>query len=203
MSLVSVVIGTYGDERWRDAGARAAASARPQAREVIQNHEYDGTLATARNNGALAATGDWLCFLDADDELCPGYVTEMRATMRHWNLARRGDLIYNPLLLAPAVEYCEGMRGEPAIPNAGRWPDVNECVIGTLVPRHLFNQVGGFRELPSLEDFDLWLRCVKAGARIVHVPDAIYCAHYRAGGRNSDQSVYDQLRAEHHEVWER
>jgi hypothetical protein len=55
----------------------------------------------------------------------------------------------------------------------------------------------------SLEDYDLWLRCVKAGARIVHVPDAVYCAHKRPGSRNEDQSVYAQLRAEHAEVWAR
>ena len=79
---------------------------------------------------------------------------------------------------------------------------MNECVIGTVVPRRLFLEVGGFRELPSLEDYDLWLRCCKAGARIVHVPQAVYRAHVRPGSRNSDQSVYDQLRAEHHEVWE-
>ena len=79
---------------------------------------------------------------------------------------------------------------------------MNECVIGTLVERDLFLKVGGFRDLPSLEDYDLWLRCVKAGAVIHHVPDAVYRASIRPGSRGtSDQSVYHALRVEHADVW--
>lgn len=188
---VSILIATYGDPAWGElAWSRAYPSAMTEgAFEVITNHcdSEDCTLAESRNHAAGQAAGDWLCHLDADDELCPGYLDAMASAA-----SGRGDV-----LLAPAVSY----GGPAGIPNRGGWPSVNECVIGTLVPRALFLEVGGFRELPSLEDYDLWLRCVKAGARIVHVPDAVYCAHVTPGSRNSDQSVYARLREEHAEVW--
>lgn len=203
---VSVLVCAHGADAWRElAWSRAYPSAAAQgAHEVIVEYERDSTLAAVRNQAADHATGDWLCFLDADDELDPGYVEEMVAEMGRWNLRRRGDLVYNPLLLAPAVQYVHaGVEHGPAVvPNAGRWPDLNECVIGTLVPRHLFLAAGGFRELPSLEDYDLWLRCAISRAWIQHVPGAVYRAHVNpAGGRNRDQGVYHQLRREHAQAW--
>lgn len=200
---VSILIATFGDEAWSElAWSRAYPSAIEQgAAEVLVRHEPDGTVASARNALAGMAEGEWLCFLDADDELCPGYLVAMEKVapeLEPWVESPFGP--GRDSILAPAVSY-GGSR--PGIPNLGGWPGVNECVIGTLVPRRVFLQLGGFRELPSLEDWDLWLRCVKAGARIVHVPDAVYCAHVTPNSRNSDQSVYAQLREEHAEVWAR
>lgn len=192
---VSILICTYGHDAWRDAawGIAYRSAFDQNARQVNVIHQPDGTLARARNEAALRATSDYLCFLDADDELAPGYLDAIEQA--HHDAP--GWALY-----APAVQYVhpDGAT-DPAIPNAGRWPDMNECVIGTVLRRDLFNEVGGFRELPSLEDYDLWLRCVKAGATIVHVPDAIYRATARPGSRNSDQSVYFDLRREHASVW--
>lgn len=203
---VSILICSHGDEKWqRLAGSRAAPSARGQcAGEVLEMYDRQATLAEIRNLAGDVAENDWLCFLDADDELAPGFLAAATAPLLDpatWDGVPAGE---RPrLLLAPAIEYVHAgvRRGRPAIPNKGRWPDLNECVIGTLVSRDLFLEVGGFRDLPSLEDYDLWLRCVRAGARIVHVPDAIYLVHVSPRSRNSDQSVYDELRLEHAEVW--
>lgn len=221
---VSVVIATCGDALW---GERAWKTAFPSARgccrtdwgldEVIVRHYPAATVAQARNEAASIATRGWLCFLDADDMLAPDYIDRMARGMRYaatvWRpylegtVGSHGEWISRtPMkLLAPAVSYVQpnGTRTPPAIPNKGRWPDMNECVIGTLVPRTAFELLGGFRELPSLEDYDLWLRCVKAGMEIVHVEDATYCAGVNpSGGRNADQSIYPQLRREHAAVWE-
>ncbi len=197
---VSIAIATHGDKKWAKlAEGRAYPSALEQdALEVVLWHEDNGTLASARNATAQAAAGDWLCFLDGDDELDPGYLDAMRATMRFWNLARPGDLRDNPLLLVPAVEYVPSRGAVPSIPDWGRsLIDLNCAVIGTLIPRRLFLELGGFRDLSSLEDWDLWIRAVKAGARMVPVTDAIYRAFVGTGTRNADQSPYHGLRAEH------
>lgn len=201
---VEVMICAYGDPGWRELlYTRALPSVASNGVVARAVYEPDGTLAGVRNAAAEKSRADWLCFLDADDELASGYLTAMRHTAHRWNLWRPEDVRANPLLLAPAVEYVlpDGTRSDPSIPNAGKWPDFNECVIGTLIPRWLFEEVGGFRELPSLEDYDLTLRCVKAGARIEHVPKAVYVAHVSPAGRNGDQSVYHRLRREHAEVW--
>src|SRR5206468_3897244 len=73
----------------------------------------------------------------------------------------------------------EGQRTRaPHFPNGGGvlpLCDVNWAVVGTLVPRQLFHDVGGFRpqDFPY-EDWSLWLRCVIAGACLVPVPNAVY-----------------------------
>src|SRR5690606_25052100 len=101
---ISVVIGTYGDLDERMPLVRqAAASVRGQApRDLVWMHAQ--RLAVARNKGEMAATGEWLLFLDADDTLVPGYL----ALMREY----RGDAS----LLKPSVQYFNedgSPRGEP------------------------------------------------------------------------------------------
>ncbi len=201
---VTILICTYGEEAWSElAWSRAYPSAVEQgALEVLVWHEHDGSLSSSRNEAAASARGDWLCFLDADDELAPGYLDAMRAKMRFWNLARPGDLRVNPLLLVPAVQYVQdGSSRAPSPPLIPAWErsllDLNCAVIGTLIPRYLFRELSGFRELLSLEDWDVFLRAVKSGARMVPVRDGIYRAFTGTAGRNTDQSPYEQLRREH------
>lgn len=201
---VAVVIATYGDDEWalKAAGHAFPSALAATARDanVVLHHEHDGTLATARNNGAKRAmekldstkTPDWLCFLDADDTLHPGFMRAMEDAVDEAK-SKPG------FLLAPAVSYVapDGSRSEPVIPNQGMWPVLNECVIGTLIHRELFAHVGGFHEWPVYEDWELWLRCVAAGATIVHVPGAVYLAN--AGDRRnvSNPETYNDIRALH------
>jgi GT2 family glycosyltransferase len=210
---VSILIGTFGDSAWRDlAWSHAYPSAIDQgAAEVRVLHLEDGTLAEARNQLAENANGDWLCFLDADDALDDGYVDAMVDAVtdqRRWG-RNEGEVpeYSDPLALyVPAVQAVRDGRcvGPTMIPNQGGWPEVNECVIGTLIPRALFLDVGGFRDefddgtpLTSLEDYDLFLRCWDAGARLVYVPSAVYCATVSTDGRNANQGVYPKVWAEH------
>jgi hypothetical protein len=189
---VTVVIGTYGDfARWRAIAARALTSLERQARppdDVL--HVHADALALARNAGAEAARTEWLCFLDADDELAPGYVGAM--------LAAEGDLRY------PRVVWVEEGRPEPPPCELGPFDlrERNYLVIGTFVRREQFLRLGGFDpRLPIYEDWDLWLRCRRDGARIVLCRDAVYRAHVRAGSRNGRTAVarrvYDLVRKQY------
>lgn len=209
MVRVSIVIATCGAQRWSDlAFARAFPSARAQKGllgappEIVIEHHPELSVSAARNAAAQSAHGDFLCFLDADDELEPGYIEAMETAYITGAITKD----WAPLLV-PQVRYV-GVDGEGAplvneiasFPNRGMWPRLNECVIGTLVRRSCFDEVGGFREWPSIEDYDLWLRCHDAGASLVYVPDAVYRAHVNPdGGRNRDQSCYGQIWAEHEE----
>lgn len=106
-------------------------------------------------------------------------------------------------LLIPAVQfvYPGGDVSETGIPNQGRWPDLNECVIGTLIRRDLFLAVGGFEdEWVIYEDYALWLACERAGAGRWYVPEAIYRAYTKPEGRNTGPSstvkltTYNEIR---------
>ncbi|MDK1343215.1 glycosyltransferase family 2 protein [Streptomyces sp. 378] len=60
---------------------RAAEELSDVARVRYIRHEQNGGLATARNTGLDAAQGEYLTFLDGDDWLAPGYLTELVSAM--------------------------------------------------------------------------------------------------------------------------
>ena len=71
---VTTIVATFGNQRvWVPLAEKAAASV--DHGEVIRYHGK--TLADARNTAARRATTEWLCFLDADDSLAPGYMEAM------------------------------------------------------------------------------------------------------------------------------
>lgn len=176
---VSVVVATFGDEAWSDlAHERAIPSARALGVPVIPTHCED--LRMARNLGIELARTEWVCFLDADDELEPGYFDTMATGTAD--------------LRAPAVRYVRGRHTPLArVPTvAGHTHRCSaEClafgnwlVIGTLAPTALLREVGGFGDWSIYEDWDLWVRCWQAGATVEAVPQAVYRAHVRSDSRN-------------------
>ena len=184
----SIVVATFGHPRWSAlARFRAIPSAKRQTTSAQLIVEHGEALHSARNDGASRAEGEWLIFLDADDELDRGYVAAM--------LAAAGPDVD---LIQPATKLA-GSRHPPALMEPKPLLTGNYLVIGTAVRASLFADVGGFEEWPMYEDWDLWLRCVQAGARIGAAPSAIYRWWPSPGGRNdaprADQrSTYAAIR---------
>ncbi len=182
--MISVLISSYGGWEWNTlALERAYPSAqRENPAQIICEYQASGTIATSRNAAAEQANQDWLLFLDADDELAPGYIPAMTAAVNAhpdpWTL------------FTPQVSYVVNRKPR----RAKFWPEMplrqaNWLVIGTLVSKELFDDVGGFREFPhGLEDWNLWARCVRAGASILRVPDAIYVAHWNRNSKHHELS---------------
>jgi glycosyltransferase involved in cell wall biosynthesis len=189
--VISVVIPTFGDfEVWDLLARRAQASVEAQTRvcELVRHHA--DTLQEARNGGAARAGGDLLCFLDADDELDEGYV----AAVERAHDAHGERHLYQPA----TVGIIGGVQdGEPNIIERRPLLQSNFMVIGTVVEHDLFDTAGGFRDLPVLEDWDLWIRCWLEGAEPVPVPDAVYRIHVRADSRNrpgaQHQAAYREI----------
>ena len=196
---ITVCITTYGDDAWHElAWSRAYPSVIGQgADEVLVRHWPDLAIGPARNKTAEEATGDFLIFLDADDELEDGYVKAMRGWLGIDDAAMT--------LFQPAVRYVRNgnLRVNPIlIPTKDLRTD-NYLVIGTMVPRELFLRVDGFNDYPhGFEDWSAWAKCWKAGAVIVQVPHAIYRAHvnpqsaHRKMWRNRAWQVETHLRVQ-------
>lgn len=189
---VSIIIATHGDESWSElAHMRPLPSAQAQDCEVLIGHDPDGNRATVRNALAEKASGDWLCFLDGDDELSAGYVKAMQAAY-----AKEEGLC----MLTPRVSYVVKGRPRPAKfwPVTDTWSG-NWMVVGTLVPTELFMGLGGWREFSvddwnEWDDWELWIRCQKAGARPVKVKDAVYIAHQEKTSRHRSLDLEHKLR---------
>lgn len=194
---ISVCVGTFGSPYWRQlASTRAIASVQNQTtqpHEILHNHAE--TLQEARNGAAAQATGEWLCFLDADDELDEHYIAAMSVAAN-----RKG-----PALLQPATlgVYPGGRTDtEPTLIPPKPLLDGNFMVIGTLIRRDQFLDIGGFGTWPVFEDWDLWIRAWRAGAALIAAPRAIYRVHVNPEGRNSGDRdtqlrVYSQIRRLH------
>lgn len=202
-----MIVSTFGTPEWeeRGSGVPLSSAIRQRPFEAFAYHADDLTLAAVRNEAATVAAGDWLCFLDGDDRLDPGYLHAMyRARERLLEVRTCVGCEPENALLVPAVSYDNGgqLTG-PKIPAWGRpLEEINCAVIGTLIHRNVFRAVGGFRELPVYEDWDLWLRAVRYGASLVAVPDAVYVAAASPEGRNlalptpERRRVYDRIRRE-------
>jgi glycosyltransferase involved in cell wall biosynthesis len=198
MTTISVCIGTYGSPYWRQlAATRAIVSVQNQttpAHEILHHHAE--SLQDARNGAAAAATGEWLCFCDADDELDERYLEAMTTVA--------ADLD-GPALIQPAtLGVYDGGRTDahPVMIPAKPLLDGNFMVIGTLIRRDQFERLGGFDDWPVYEDWDLWIRAWRDGAQLCASSAAIYRVHVNVTGRNSADRdtqlrVYGQIRRRH------
>jgi glycosyltransferase involved in cell wall biosynthesis len=149
-------------------------------------------LHDARNDALELVDTEWICYLDADDELESGYFEAMAAGTAD--------------VRGPAVRY---VQGGIAVSPAGMprvWGHTHLCegtcltagnwlVVGSLVRADLVAKVGGWRDFPIYEDWDLWLRCYLAGATFEACPAAVYRAHARWGSRNRAPSQAEKLAA--------
>lgn len=191
---VAVVVATFGEDRWaqlaRTIAAPSAEAERPA--ELIVHHGQ--TLHQARNDAASLARSEWLCFLDADDQLEPGYLAAL--------LSASADL------RAPAVRYVVPGAPDPAplVLDRRNISTMNPCVIGTLVRRQLFEEAGRFWPERAWEDWSLFRRCWLLGATIEHVPAAVYRVTVNSAGRNSTVDRPHTLHREilrSHAAWRR
>lgn len=185
---LAIAVCTFGAASWFERGratANRTATDTWGSRVATVHHFHDETLAAARNRAADETNADWLCYLDADDELELGYAKAMAARIE--------AIPFNRALIQPATRFVAPEGTElPRLDSMGLIPPHpggltagNHLIIGTAVPRQLVLDVGGWDDtLPVLEDWDLWIRCWRAGAALATCPGAIYIANITPDGRN-------------------
>jgi rSAM/selenodomain-associated transferase 2 len=107
--------------------------------------------------GAHQAKGDWLLFLHADTVLEPGWAEEAQSFIDRVESGRRPQAaasfrfaLDDDGFMPRFVEGLVGLRCSLlALPYGDQ---------GLLIPRNLYNRLGGFRPLPLMEDVDLLRR---------------------------------------------
>lgn len=177
---VTVVVATFGDETWADL-ARSRSIPSAEALDVPVVHEHASTLHEARNAGLAQVHTEWVCHLDADDELEPGYFDAMAtgsADLRAPAVRYLRTVLHLPSATIPRVAGHEHACTAECL-TFGNW-----LVIGTLARAELVRSVGGWHDWPVYEDYDLWARCWRAGATVEAIPTAVYRAHVRTDSRN-------------------
>lgn len=129
------------------------------------------SIGALRNRGAAACDCEWLAFLDADIEVPENWLSRLLA-LHAEDHADIFALDCDTPHQAPwfAIAWQRRTLRAGALLQRQQWlPSPN-----LLMPRHWFEQVGGFNEsLRSGEDKDFTLRLHEAGARLAVLRDPV------------------------------
>lgn len=160
------------DDGSTDETSAAVAAIDPRVRCLRKSN---GGANVARNWGASAAGGDYLVFLDADDEVLEGW-GEYFCTI----VEEADDLVSCGVLIRD-VETGD----ERNVPPGDKGPAYDHVVASFLpgsyaVRRELFESVGGFAvDIPYGEHHELGLRLAPlCRGRVVSVPSSLVLKHH-------------------------
>lgn len=190
---VTVAVATFGDDSWwRLAHERAIPSAVALGVPVVYHHADN--LHDARNGALDMVKTEWVCHLDADDELEPGFFDAMAQGICD---VRAPSVRYVPPENAPAKMPTVGIHNHACEASCLAWG--NWLVVGSVVRANIVRKVGGWRDFSWSEDWDLWVRCWQSGATFEPIPEAVYRAHVRRNSRNRAPKRHERLAA-HREI---
>jgi ribosomal protein S7 len=162
----------------------AAVVKRYQDDRVRYIRQENAGVSAARNRGVAHATGEYLCFLDSDDELMPQKLAQQTAYLDahpsiglvasgHLLIDREGQPLAQtlPWLSYPRLDLDTLVLTCPIVLHA------------VLLRKAWFARVGGFAtNLSGAADHDLWLRLAYAGC-IMEWTREVLC-RYRLHGSN-------------------
>jgi len=143
-------------------------------------------LAGARNNGIRASKGELIALLDSDDAWEPRYLEVQVGKLDHDPSA---DIVYPNALVFGDSPRAGSLMADSVGDVTFTSLIEQKCVVmvSVLARRAAFERVGLFdAELRSCEDFDMWLRCVKAGSRIIYHDEVLVRYRRRQGSLSSD-----------------
>jgi GT2 family glycosyltransferase len=156
--------------------------------------------ATARNQGAAAATAPLLLFLDDDIEATSGLV---RAHVEAHQQPDQVVIGYLPPILNHQIGFFKiALRGWweamfQSMKRLGHRYRYNDLLSGNFsVSKQLFDHVGGFDPaFRCQEDYELGVRLLKAGALFTFAPDALGYHHENTDLQRSLWRKYQEGRA--------
>jgi rSAM/selenodomain-associated transferase 2 len=204
LSQLSVIVPALNEAEHIDRvldHALAPASIRPEQILVVDGGSSDGTPDLARrrvpvlecargrahqmNAGALWSTGEWLLFCHADTLLPPNYPYAIQGALKDRLVVGGG---FSP-------------RYQPASP----WLNLTELLLrlptskllfgdsGLFVRRTVFEAVGGFPEVPLMEELEL-VGALAAHGRLLRLPEQVITSSRRFMERGVLRQLLSDIR---------
>jgi glycosyltransferase involved in cell wall biosynthesis len=136
-------------------------------------------VAKARHEAVRYSSGKLILFVDGDDMLSPDYVEKMVRV-----LDKGGDIAYPDLYLWAGGENRLVVTPKKITPEFVH--DAQKVVIPvtSLMSRKMYDDLGGFKEWPVLEDLDFFIRAMCKGYTFKKAETLLWYRRY-PGTRNS------------------
>ncbi len=139
----------------------------------IFQRKSNGHISRATNDALSMAKGDFIGFLDHDDELSPFALYEVVKTVNQYN----PDVIYSDEDFIDKKGRAIHVHFKPDYS-----PDLLNChnyiTHFLVVKRSRFLEVGGLKpEYDGAQDYDLLLRLLERTSKVYHIPKVLY--HWR------------------------
>ena len=165
----AIIVNNFSTDDTRDV---VAAFSDPRIGIVdFANH---GIIAASRNHGLSLATAPYVAFLDSDDSWYPDKLARCVAA-----LDAGADIVcHGERWTSTDGTHRDVAYGPEHNARYRRLLFRHNCVSTSAVVarRDLLSDVHGFDERPEFvtaEDYDLWLRLARQGARYVFIPDIL------------------------------
>ncbi|SDA96340.1 Glycosyltransferase involved in cell wall bisynthesis [Algoriphagus alkaliphilus] len=151
---------------------------------VRYRHQFNQGVSSARNLGAEESIGDWLIFLDSDDELLPWALEEFT------NFIKKQP---EKIVFTGGFLLILGKTKKKILPSQGK--DIGQIPGSFTVRRNQFLQLGGYdSRLNFAENTELFFRIQLAGHSPALVPSPLMCYYqYPSGGNNNLKNVSDSI----------
>jgi glycosyltransferase involved in cell wall biosynthesis len=224
VSDVSVVIPCYNDAEYLGAAIESAVGQTLSPKEVIVvddgssedvgsvleeyadrnrveiiKHEENKGLPAARNTGIRNADGDYIAFLDADDEWVPEKLRKQRERFSEENSL---GLVYSDHYRVTPEDEVMAVRRARDPPNGDFLERAFVNGIGGILPstvivrKRCFEEVGYFDErLHQAQELDMFMR-IGAEFDIARVPETLVRRRVRVDSLGSDKSRKIRYRRE-------
>lgn len=182
-----------------------------KVKEIIKNspipmqliRQDNAGAAAARNTGMQAVNLDWITFLDADDEMLPATISSKAAHLEMCPNTETIDAVHGSFMRGDTGDTGQfAVTHDRVNPNGigragasqGGFPG---GVVSYVFRTNALQATGGFRtELTVFEDFELILRFIVRGARVVGCTAPGFRRHYTEGSLSRGTAIAKRLNIE-------
>lgn len=161
----------------------------PQLVRYLRHTENQGLTAT-RNTGIAAANFDWIAILDADDLWEAEHLARCFETLSagNYSLVHGGSLLFDSGSGRILEERAPSAESQLDLPRSVFTQDYIIQPSSVVLQKSLWGRVDGFNtSFQHVEDLEMWLRCLRAGARIGYTGH-LTCRYRKHGAAMSGES---------------